>query len=142
MSQLPYFETINVRYRDLDAQGHLYFANYLVYADEVMGAYMGKLGLNLLNPSTAPCMIFTVNINCEYINEVAGDAEVTVYTGYSRVGNSSADAVFEIYGQEDKTLMAKGSLTQVFVNPKTRKSMPIPEFYRKALIQRQPDLQS
>ena len=142
MSQLPYFETINVRYRDLDAQGHLYFANYLVYADEVMGAYMGKLGLNLLNPSTAPCMIFTMNINCEYINEVAGDAEVTVYTGYSRVGNSSADAVFEIYGHEDKTLMAKGSLTQVFVNPKTRKSMPIPEFYRKALIQRQPDLQS
>lgn len=142
MSQLPYFETINVRYRDLDAQGHLYFANYLVYADEVMGAYMGKLGLNLLNPSTAPCMIFTVNINCEYINEVAGDAEVTVYTGYSRVGNSSADAVFEIYGHKDKTLMAKGSLTQVFVNPKTRKSMPIPEFYRKALIQRQPDLQS
>ena len=38
--------------------------------------------------------------------------------------------------------MAKGSLTQVFVNPKTRKSIPIPEFYRKALIQRQPELQS
>ena len=142
MSQLPYSETINVRYRDLDAQGHLYFANYLVYADEVLGAYMVKLGLNILNPSTAPCMIFTVNINCEYISEVAGDSEVAVYTGYSRIGNSSADAVFEIYGHEGKTLMAKGSLTQVFVNPKTRKSMPIPEFYRKALIQRQPELQS
>ena len=52
-SKLPYFEILKVRYRDLDAQGHLYFANYLVYGDEVLGAYMEKLGLNLMNPATA-----------------------------------------------------------------------------------------
>ena len=42
-SQLPFSDNVKVRFRDLDAQGHLYFANYLVYGDEVLGAYMEEL---------------------------------------------------------------------------------------------------
>jgi acyl-CoA thioester hydrolase len=141
-SKLPYFEILKVRYRDLDAQGHLYFANYLVYGDEVLGAYMEKLGLNLMNPATAYCMIFTVNIHCDYINEIAGDSDVSIYSGYSRLGNSSADAAFEIYDQKTGNLMAKGGLTQVFVDSQTRKSIPIPAFYREAIIQQQGYLDS
>ena len=34
---LPFSDVVKVRYSDTDAQGHLYFANYLVYADEVLG---------------------------------------------------------------------------------------------------------
>ena len=55
-TQLPFSDTVKVRYRDLDAQGHLYFANYLVYGDEVLGAYMEKLGLNIMDPLLAPCL--------------------------------------------------------------------------------------
>ncbi|MFT7321055.1 MAG: acyl-CoA thioester hydrolase, partial [Congregibacter sp.] len=29
-----YQETLRVRFRDTDAQGHMFFANYLVFADE------------------------------------------------------------------------------------------------------------
>ena len=32
-STLPFSDTVRVRYSDTDAQGHLYFANYLVYAE-------------------------------------------------------------------------------------------------------------
>ena len=60
----------------MDAQGHLYFANYMVYADEVLGAYMEQLGLGAMNPHTAPCLIFTVDIRCEYLSEIAGNSEV------------------------------------------------------------------
>ena len=55
-------------------------------------------------------------------------------------GNSSADVVFEIYNSRSEKLMAKGSMTQVFVDPTTRKSMPIPDFYRGGVIENQPDL--
>lgn len=139
-SQLPYSDIVKVRYSDLDAQGHLYFANYLVFGDEVLGAYMEHLGFNIMDPLSAPCLIFTVNIHCDYHNEIAGNADITVYAGYGRLGKSSADAVFELYNNADGVLLAKGGLTQVFVDPKTRQSMPIPEFYRENIISRQDKL--
>ena len=137
-SPLPFSDSVTVRFRDLDAQGHLYFANYLVYGDEVLGAYMEALGLDVMDPLVAPCLIFTVNIHCDYLNEIGGNSEVRVAVGYSRLGKSSADAVFELYNSADGTLLAKGGVTQVFVDPKTRKSIPIPTFYRANVLQRQP----
>ena len=139
-SQLPFSDNVKVRFRDLDAQGHLYFANYLVYGDEVLGAYMEELGLDIMDPLVAPCLIFTVNIHCDYINEIGGNSEVRVAAGYSRLGTSSADAVFELYNNADGALLAKGGLTQVFVDPETRKSIPIPAFYKENIVQRQPNL--
>lgn len=141
ISKLPFNEIVKVRFSDLDAQGHLYFANYLVYGDEVLGAYMEELGLNIMNSHAAPCLIFTVNIHCDYLNEIAGNSEINVYTGYNRLGKSSAEAAFELYNNSDGILLAKGGLTQVFVDPQTRKSMPIPTFYRDAVFNRQPDIQ-
>ena len=124
----------------MDAQGHLYFANYMVYADEVLGAYMEQLGLGAMNPHTAPCLIFTVDIRCEYLSEISGTGEVSVAVGYNRLGNSSADAVFELYNNATGILLAKGGLTQVFVDPETRKSMPIPAFFKAGILERQPEL--
>lgn len=141
-SQLPFSEIVKLRYRDLDAQGHLYFANYLVFADEVLGIYMEQLGLNLMDPLTAPCLIFTVNIHCDYLNEIVGNSDIAVCTGYGRLGKSSADAVFELYDNTNGLLLAKGGLTQVFVDPKTRQSMPIPEFYRENIIEQQKGLEN
>ena len=139
-SQLAFSDVVNVRFRDLDAQGHLYFANYLVYGDEVLGAYMEELGLNIMDPLIAPCLIFTVNIHCDYLNEIGGNSVVRVAAGYSRLGTSSADAVFELYNNADGVLLAKGGVTQVFVDPTTRKSIPIPSFYKANILERQPQL--
>lgn len=139
-STLPFRDTVNVRFSDMDAQGHLYFANYMVYADEVLGLYMEALGLGAMNPHKAPCLIFTVNIRCEYASEIGANGQVDVYVGYDRLGNSSADAVFELYNHADGSLLASGGLTQVFVDPQTRKSMPIPDFFRAGILERQPEL--
>lgn len=139
-SELPFSEIVRVRFSDLDAQGHLYFANYMIYADEVLGAYMEQLGFVALNPLKAPCLIFTVNIRCEYLSEIAGNGEVNVCVGYSRLGNSSADAVFELYNNASGVLLAKGGLTQVFVDHESRKSIPIPPFFRAGIVEQQPEL--
>jgi len=137
---LPFSDIVKVRFSDTDSQGHLYFANYLVYADEVAGYYMEELGFSAMNPRDAPCFIFTVNINCDYLDECKAFDDVRVEVGYSRLGNSSADVAFELYRAHDNVQLAKGSLTQVFVDKETRKAAGIPESFRKAIISRQPDL--
>ena len=63
-----------------------------------------------------------------------------VYEGYARLGNSRADAVFELYNNDNGELLAKGGLTQVFVDPKSRKSMPIPPFFKAGILMQQPEL--
>ena len=139
-TRLPFSEIVKVRFRDMDAQGHLYFANYMVYADEILGAYMEELGLGAMNPHKSPCLIFTVNIRCEYFSEISGNGQVNVCVGYARLGNSSADAVFELYNNDNAELLAKGGLTQVFVDPESRKSMPIPPFFKAEILKQQPEL--
>jgi len=139
-SALPYSEIIKVRFRDTDSQGHLYFANYLVFADEITGFYMAQLGYNSSNPGDVPCYIFTVNLNCDYLDECKALDEIRVFTGYTRLGNSSAEVAFELYRESDGVLLSRGSFTQVFVDKLTRKSCPIPDVFRASVISRQPEL--
>lgn len=139
-STLPFSDTVRVRYSDTDAQGHLYFANYLVYADEVAGYYMEHLGLSAMNPQQAPCFIFTVNVRCEYLGECRAFDTVRVCVGYSRLGRSSADMAFEIYSEDSTAALARGSITQVFTDKSTRLSTPIPAAFRAAIIADTPTL--
>lgn len=108
-TNLPFSDLVRVRFSDTDAQGHLYFANYLVYADEVVGHYMEELGFSAMNPGEAPCFIFTVNLNCSYLDECKAFDTVRVCVGYSRLGNSSADVSFELYNDASGTLLARPS---------------------------------
>jgi acyl-CoA thioester hydrolase len=139
-SEFAFSEIVKVRFRDTDSQGHLYFANYLVYADEVSVSYMEALGFNAKNPRDASAFIFTVNIQCDYLDECKAFDEVRVEVGYSRLGNSSADLAFALFRAHDNVQLAKGSLTQVFVDKESRKASGIPEHFRKAIVSRQPDL--
>lgn len=139
-STLPFSDTVRVRYSDTDAQGHLYFANYLVYADEVAGYYMEHLGLSAMNPQQAPCFIFTVNLQCEYLGECKAFDTVRVCVGYARLGRSSADMAFEIYDEDSAAVLARGTITQVFTDKSTRLSTPIPAAFRAAIIADTPNL--
>jgi acyl-CoA thioester hydrolase len=140
--KLPYSDTVRVRFSDTDAQGHLYFANYLVYADEVASHYMEELGFSAMDPSRAPCFIFTVNLNCSYHDECRAFDTVRVSVGYSRLGNSSADVSFELHHDKTGALLATGVFTQVFTDKETRKSTAIPEAFRSAILARQAEFVS
>ena len=133
----PFSETMKVRFRDTDSQGHLYFANYLVFADEITGFYMDELGFRATQPSKAPSFIFTVNIQCDYIDEITANGIVRGSVGYRRLGRSSADVAFLLQNHETEAVLARGTITQVFVDRDTRKSIAIPEPFRSNIIERQ-----
>ncbi|MFV0278058.1 MAG: acyl-CoA thioesterase [Parahaliea sp.] len=133
-------DTVVVRYSDTDAQGHLYFANYMVYADEVAGHYMQSLGMSALNPQQAPCFFFTVNISCDFVGECVAGERVRVSVGYTRLGRSSADMAFHLASEASGKVLATGSLTQVFVDKHSRRACPVPAAYRSAILSAQPEL--
>ena len=133
-------ECIRVRYRDTDAQGHLYFASYLVYADEVATSYAQALGFTWSEPAATPCLVFTANITCDYLGECRYGDTVQVALGYGRIGNSSARLDFELRKADDDAVLARGAITQVFASHDTRRPVPIPAALRDAILARQPEL--
>jgi acyl-CoA thioester hydrolase len=84
MTGLPYSELIRVRFRDTQAQEHLYFANYLVYANEIAGLFMRDLGYSVQELGAIGCYVFTVNLQCDYLGECKVLDTVKVSTGYTR----------------------------------------------------------
>ena len=128
-----YQETLRVRFRDTDSQGHMFFANYLVFADEVAGHYMLELGFDWSDPQNLPCYVFTANANCDYIHECHSGDEVNVEVAYERIGNTSATLGFSMTRVSDNVALAKGSFAQVFVDMETRKPCPVPETVRAML---------
>jgi acyl-CoA thioester hydrolase len=136
----PYRGTIKVRFADTDANGHAFFANYLVFADEVLGEYWGELGLDVSDVVGQDFLTFTVNANIDFLGEsLAGDTlEVEVKS--ERIGNSSVVIGFSLRNLRTEEPTARGSFTYVFVDKQTRKSCPIPAHFRATLIDRHPDL--
>jgi acyl-CoA thioester hydrolase len=128
-----YQETLRVRFRDTDAQGHMFFANYLVFADEVTGNFMKELGFDWSNPDSLPCYVFTANASCDYLRECLCGDDVSVEVAYERIGNTSATVGFSMTRVSDSVALAKGSFAQVFVDRNTRKPTPVPDFLRAML---------
>ncbi|MEE4277038.1 MAG: thioesterase family protein, partial [Halieaceae bacterium] len=130
---MSYRETLRIRYRDTDAQGHMFFANYLVFADEVTGNYMRTLGFDWSDPESLPTYTFTANANIDYLHECLAGDEVEVSVGYTRIGNTSATVSFELTRVSDGSALARGSFVQVFVDRETRRPTPVPESVREAV---------
>lgn len=122
-----------MRFRDTDSQGHMFFANYLVFADEVAGNYMTTLGFDWTDPNNLPTYVFNANVNCDYLHECHAGDHVRVEVAYQRVGNTSAKLGFELTRVSDEITLVKGDFTQVFVDPETRKPTPVPDTVREAL---------
>ena len=125
-------EVIRVRFRDTDSQGHLFFANYLVFADEVAGHFTEHFGFDWSHPDRFPCLVFTVNATCDYLHECHAGDEVRVEVGYQRVGTTSATLGFTLTRVADEQALARGSFTQVFVDKTSRRPIPVPEGIRAA----------
>ena len=58
----PYVGEQKVRFADTDANGHAYFATYLVLADEVSADFWAELGWDFNKIHEQPTLTFTVNI--------------------------------------------------------------------------------
>jgi acyl-CoA thioester hydrolase len=135
-----YRGTIKVRFADTDANGHAFFGNYFVFADEVLGDYWAELGWDVSDVVNQDYLTFTVNANMDFLGEsLAGDTlEVEVKS--ERIGNSSVVIGFSMRNLRTDETTGRGTFTYVFVDRTTRKSAAMPTSFRAALIERHPEL--
>ncbi|GAB6880362.1 thioesterase family protein [Halorubrum gandharaense] len=133
---------IEIRFRDIDAMGHVNNAVYATYLEQARTRYCREvLGVDL---STMPTVL--ANISIDYRRPVelsAGSAVVEI--DVPEIGTSSLPMEYTLRvpaerdgGAEESTssgeVVAVAESTQVTVDPETGQSRPIPDEIREAIV--------
>jgi len=133
MTDFRFFHPTEVRYGDLDPQGHVNNAKYLTYFEQARVYYLIYLGLFGKDQSFMEIGLIVADIHIAYHAPTHyGDA---IKTGVrtKRIGGKSIvveQAVVDVNtGQE----MAKGEVVMVTFDYKAKKTIPVPDEWREKI---------
>ncbi|MGB8508239.1 MAG: thioesterase family protein [Pyrinomonadaceae bacterium] len=131
---------IPVRFGDTDPAGLVYYPNLFHYCHVAMEEFFAarcQTGYDRLMADER-ISFPTVNARAEFFAPfVYGDvAQVTVFV--SKVGKSSATFEYELRRAADGLLCARATLVHVAMNLDERRSIPVPERYRRVFAQNAP----
>lgn len=126
---------LKVRYADTDAQGHVFFGNYLTFFDEASGGYLQAIGFPWKKLAELGLDIFYVDAHCTYKGSATFDDWLEVDARMGRIGNTSFTIECAIYRKGEDQPIVSGHVTSVVVNPKTRQPVRVPDEIRQAAAQ-------
>jgi len=121
---------LQIRWRDMDAYGHVNNAVYLTYLEEARDAWVQRV----LGPVADDVWHFVLaRVAIDYRSELKqSDREVLVRCGLESIGRSSIRTREEVR-KLDGTLSAEGASVIVPRDPATGRSRPLTEAERAAL---------
>jgi acyl-CoA thioester hydrolase len=128
-----FFEPVKVRYVDTDQQGHVYFGHYYTYFDEGVEGYLRAIGYDNQTMLADLTDFLFAESHCTYKSSAKWPEILHVYTRIGHVGRRSLRFEFEIWGQDDRRLIATGYIAAVTVNRDSFKPCPVPVKLREAV---------
>jgi len=126
------YETIlDVRFRDIDAMGHVNNAVYATYAEQARANYFA----DVLDEDLSAISSVLARIEIDYHRPVElGDGPVTVEVSVPRLGESSLPMEYEIRTVDDE-LAASIESVQVAYDREAGESVPIPDAWRETITE-------
>lgn len=134
MPEFRFFHPIEVRYGDLDPQGHLNNAKYLTYIEQARIYYIKHLGLwdgkSFLNIG-----IILAEARVTFRQPVLFDQPVRVGVRVSRLGNKSLEMEYRLEDAQTGAELASASTVSVAYDYHTQQTIPIPETWRRTICE-------
>jgi acyl-CoA thioester hydrolase len=131
MPEFRFSTPIQVRYSDIDAQGHMNHARYLSFMEEARFHYVRALGLwTDVNDFDALGQI-VAEASCTYLRPVQIGQTVDVAVRTSRLGNKSLEMAYRL--TVEGVAVATGRTVQVAYDYTAHQSIPIPPAWRAAI---------
>ncbi|MFN8635652.1 MAG: thioesterase family protein [Chloroflexota bacterium] len=122
-ARFRYVSRIEVRFRDLDALGHVNHVVYLSYVEQARTLYFQNvLGL------TIPANWVIARVTCDYALPLRFAEVVDVGWRLTRLGRASAE--YELVLMRGAEVVASGGGALVHVDPDTGRAAPIPDEMR------------
>jgi acyl-CoA thioester hydrolase len=120
---------IQIRFNDLDTYGHVNNAVYLTYFEEGRKLwFQDRIGKNWEWEKHG---ILLAKHEVEYIKPLLLTDDAQIELWISHAGNKSFEISYRIYKNDEKDLCTQGKSVAVCYNYRERKTMPIPEEWRK-----------
>ncbi len=135
MSDYHFYHPIEVRYGDLDPQGHVNNAKHLTYFEQARIAYMVELGLFTKDQSFMEIGVILADVHITYLEPIYFGRKVKVGVHVSKTGNKSMTWEQNIVDVESEKEIAKGEVVMVAYNYKGEKTIPIPDDWRRKIIE-------
>ena len=132
MPDFRFFHPIEVRYGDLDPQGHVNNACYLTYTEQARIAYIQSLGL-WPGGTFLDIGIILAEAQVVFNSPILYGQKVRVGARVSRLGNKSLTMDYLLEDAENGKRLASGSSVLVTYNYRDARSLPIPEDWRKVI---------
>jgi acyl-CoA thioester hydrolase len=133
MSEFRFFHPVEVRYGDLDPQGHLNNAKYLTYFEAARIRYFINLGLFTPGQSFMDIGVILAEARVTFHAPVEYGTTVKVGVRTSRLGNKSMTVEQNIVHAGTGEVLASGQVVLVAFDYHTNKSMPIPNVMREKI---------
>ncbi|MGE5071901.1 MAG: acyl-CoA thioesterase [Anaerolineae bacterium] len=133
MAEMHFFYPMEVRYGDLDPQGHLNNAKFLTYFEQARIRYFEELGLFSKDTSFMDIGVIVADIHIRYRAPVFMGADVRVGVRTTAIGSKSITMEESIVDGETGKVYADGTVVLVTYDYHAHKTIPVTEEWRTKL---------
>lgn len=124
----------DVRFEETDAQGIVFYGNYLTYMDEAVTEYLDAIGFAYEAIEERDWDVHVVNVDIDYRGSAEFRDRLVNAIRISAINESSITFEYECRRKADDDLLARGSVTHVAVDG-TGTPTRVPDEFREAVIE-------
>jgi acyl-CoA thioester hydrolase len=135
MSNYKFFHPIEVRYGDLDPQGHVNNAKHLTYFEQARVHYLIQLGLFSRDQSFMEIGVVIADIHIAYKSPVHYDDNIKVGVKTAKIGNKSMTVEQCVMNADTGEIMSVGTVVMVTYDYREAKTINIPHEWREKIKQ-------
>jgi acyl-CoA thioester hydrolase len=133
MTHFHFHHPVEVRYGDLDPQGHVNNAKHLTYFEQARVAYMIELGLFSTDQSFMDSGIILADIHITYLAPIYFGQHIKVGVCAVKLGNKSMTWAQNIVDTKTGKELSKGEVIMVTYDYKQQKTISIPHEWREKI---------
>ena len=131
-SDFDFWSSVNSRWRDMDALGHINHTSYLSYMESARVDVYIELGYDGIRKEMDESTILA-SMEVQYIEQASHPSKFNVGHRIFRVGNKSFDLISGVFNDHNKVLLCSAIFRLVAYNYKLNKTIPVPDKIRQNL---------
>ena len=136
LSKFKHQYKLRVRNYEIDWQGIVHNANYLLYFEVARVEYFKHLGIDIDERSiSGKTKIVVVRNELDYFHQSTFNDELTIFTRITAIKNSSICCEAFIINEATKIEIAKNICIMVWLDPITNTSALVPDYMRNKVQQ-------
>lgn len=133
MSEYHFYHPIEVRYGDLDPQGHVNNAKFLTYFEQARIEYWIQMGFFTKDQSFMEIGVIVADVHLTYLEPVYFGQNIKVGVRVVKLGNKSMTWEQNVVDGDSGKELAKGELVIVTYDYKVGTTIPIPQEWREKI---------